>query len=192
MLTAKKGLVTNDLAPLNDYGSTKLGTIAAGFVSKVNDGRLTVTFYGCVHGRVSSRSLAGELGVEDPRVNYNVGDVVLARVVDCVRRRDRQDGSRYHQIKLSLKTVVEEPEKKRDESVTEAEAKAAVPLAAGLLLMPKRMKVLQLVNASIVTMVHSCPDTPSYQSNPSSSWVPRVTPWSSSCRTSSSLTHSAT
>jgi len=172
VLTAKKTLLSNDVVdPITEYPPIKPGRIAAGFISKVDDTGLTVTFYNNVHGRVSSRSLASELGVEDPKLNYNVGDVVAARVVDCVRRRDRrattnadedddddaEENAYYYQLKLSLKTIVEN----KTEDIDEVEAttgevggittkddteSVAVPLAAGSLLMPKRMKVLQLVN----------------------------------------------
>ncbi len=170
VLTAKKTLLTNDLTdPIMDYPSIVPGRIAAGFISKVDDTGLTVTFYNNVHGRVSSRSLAAELGVEDPKLNYNVGDVVAARVVDCVRRRNRramvntdQDNNNdieenpyYYQLKLSLKTIVEnktednvESETKLNEGgMTTDNESVAVPFVAGSLLMPKRMKVLQLVNS---------------------------------------------
>lgn len=165
VLTAKKTLLANNITdPIVDYASITPGKVAAGFVSKVDDSGLTVTFYNNVHGRVSSRSLAAELGVEDPKVNYNVGDVVAARVLDCVRRRNRHVTSRsngensdvkidmyYYHLILSLKTVIENTEEEEQKAVTD-EGKAndgesvAVPLAAGSILMPKRMKVLQLVH----------------------------------------------
>lgn len=168
VLTAKKTLLANDITdPIVDYPSVTPGRIAAGFVSKVDDSGLTVTFYNNIHGRVSSRSLAAELGVEDPKVNYSVGDVVAARVVDCVRRRNRHVTSHnnfdendnakidmyYYHLNLSLKTVVENTKdtEEREKSVVDERKEsgsdtAAVPLAAGSILMPKRMKVLQLVN----------------------------------------------
>lgn len=107
--------------------------------------------FAAVHGRVSSRCLASELGVEDPRTNYTVGDVVAARVVQCDRRRNRNgDGGYFYQLRLSLKTAVEErPEPSVDEEKADGAAKAregAVPIAAGSVLSAKRMKVLQLVN----------------------------------------------
>lgn len=168
VLTAKKTLLASDITdPIVDYPSVTPGRIAAGFLSKVDDSGLTVTFYNNVHGRVSSRSLAAELGVEDPKVNYSVGDVVAARVVDCVRRRNRHVTSHnnidendnakidmyYYHLNLSLKTSVEntkDTEEREKTVVDEGKAigsdSAAVPLAAGSILMPKRMKVLQLVN----------------------------------------------
>ena len=162
VLTAKKTLLATDLDdPVADYAAARPGRVAAGFVSKVDPAGLVVTFYDNVHGRVTARSLAAELGVEDVRLNYAVGDVVAARVVGCERRRNRHaahDNARgaateeyYHQLKLSLKTVVEEkkpePTPSEEADAEEGTAKAsAVPLAAGSFLMPKRMKVLQLVN----------------------------------------------
>ena len=161
ILTAKKTLLTNDIDnPIVEYTPPSLeqGRVAAGFLSRVDDTGVTVTFYNNVHGRVSSRSLAAELGVEDPRLNYTVGDVVAARVVDCERRRhkgDENDGY-YYQLKLSLKTVVESTAEKaapkeevKSSSTGEEGSKDAtgVPLAAGSLLLPKRMKVLQIVSS---------------------------------------------
>ena len=172
VLTAKKSLLSNDINnPIVNYtDSIQVNQIAAGFISKVDALGLTVTFYNNVYGRVSGRSLAAELGVEDPKLNYNVGDVVLCRVVDCVRRRSRRshvvmhndDGEEdeeeyYYQLKLSLKTTVEEKLMESIEETSNAAAVVAmdedksssssvVPLAAGSILMPKRMKVLQLVN----------------------------------------------
>ncbi|KAL7554857.1 hypothetical protein ACHAWF_018571 [Thalassiosira exigua] len=172
VLTAKKTLVSSNLGdepndgPIADYTSIKEGRVAAGFITKVDDMGLTVTFYNNVHGRVSSRSLARELGVEDVRTNYGLGDAVLARVVGCERRRNRnvraeddEEAQYYYRLTLSLKTVVEEEKKESDRegrhSTVEdgdekkASALTAVPLVAGSLLPPKRMKVLQLVKSLI-------------------------------------------
>jgi len=159
VLTAKKTLVADDTdTPMADYTSIQPGMVAAGFISKLDAHGLTVTFYNNVHGRVSSRSLASELGVEDVKLNYSVGDVVAARVVECARRRNRnrtvtnddeddEEDMYYYQLKLSLKTVVENKVVvPASEDKSNEDTSATVPLAAGSLLMPKRMKVLQLVN----------------------------------------------
>ncbi len=90
VLTSKKTLLANDVErPIVKYQSFWPGRVAAGFVSKVDDTGPTVTFYDNVHRRVTSRSLAAELGVEDVNLNYGVGDVVMARVVGCERRRNQ-------------------------------------------------------------------------------------------------------
>ena len=148
VLTAKKTLMANDIDdPIVDYPVDQ-DRVAAGFLSKVDDTGLTVTFYNNVHGRVTSRSLAAELGVEDPRQNYNVGDAIAARVVSCERRRNRivHDGGDvyYYQLKLSLKTVVDKVD--TSASLTQMSDGSAVPFAAGSIVMSKRMKVLQIVN----------------------------------------------
>lgn len=148
VLTAKKTLLANDIDdPIVDY-PVDHDRVAAGFLSKVDDTGLTVTFYNNVHGRVSSRSLAAELGVEDPRQNYNVGDAIAARVVSCERRRNRStydgDALYYYQLKLSLKTVGDKIDK--SSSLSQESDGSAVPFAAGSIVMPKRMKVLQIVN----------------------------------------------
>ncbi|KAK1744257.1 rRNA biogenesis protein RRP5 [Skeletonema marinoi] len=148
VLTAKKTLLTNDIDdPIVEYPVDQ-DRVAAGFLSKVDDTGLTVTFYNNIHGRVSSRSLAAELGVEDPRQNYNVGDAIAARVLSCERRRNRTvyDGGDvyYYQLKLSLKTVVDKVD--TSTSLSQVSDGSAVPFAAGSIVMPKRAKVLQIVN----------------------------------------------
>jgi predicted RNA-binding protein with RPS1 domain len=148
VLTAKKTLLANDIDdPIVDYPVDQ-DRVAAGFLSKVDDTGLTVTFYNNVHGRVTSRSLAAELGVEDPRQNYNVGDAIAARVVSCERRRNRStydgDDLYYYQLKLSLKTVVDKVD--NSASMPQVSDGSAVPFAAGSIVMPKRMKVLQIVS----------------------------------------------
>ncbi len=55
VLTAKKTLLANDVErPIVEHQSIQPGRVAAGFVSKVDDTGLTVTFYDNVHGRVTS------------------------------------------------------------------------------------------------------------------------------------------
>jgi predicted RNA-binding protein with RPS1 domain len=156
VLTAKKTLLSTDIDnPIIDYAppSMEVGRVAAGFISRVDENGITVTFYNNVHGRVSSRSLAAELGVEDPRLNYNMGDVVMARVVDCQRRRNRnvtnddEENLYYYHLTLSLKTVVEEksdPAPMEEDGVKDPSG--LVPFVAGSVLATKKIKVLQLVN----------------------------------------------
>ena len=99
-----------------------------------------------------------DLGVEDVRLNYSLGYVVMARVVGCEQRRNRHvlhndnEAMYYYQLRLSLKTVVEEKAENETAPSSGAVADkggtkdlAVVLLAAGSFLMPKQMKVLQLV-----------------------------------------------
>jgi ribosomal protein S1 len=150
VLTAKKTLLANDIDdPIVQYPVDQ-ERVAAGFLSKVDDAGLTITFYNNVHGRVTSRSLASELGVEDPRQNYNVGDAIVARVVSCERRRNRtvcgDDNIYFYQLKLSLKTIIDKKFDHTSGSLSQVSDGSAVPFAAGSIVMPKRMKVLQIVN----------------------------------------------
>ena len=155
VLTAKKTLLSMDAEnPIVDYTNTmEIGRVAAGFISRVDENGITVTFYNNVHGRVSSRSLAAELGVEDPRLNYALGDVVAVRVVDCQRRRNRNTSNTeegnvyYYHLTLSLKTVMEEKSIVVPTAVDSAKnSSGSVPFVAGSVLEAKRIKVLQMIN----------------------------------------------
>ena len=80
-------------------------------------------------------------------MNYTVGNMVVARVVGCERRRNRRitygangdEEEYYYQLKLSLKTVVEEKKTEENEETIASDVVGmeVVALAAGLLLMPK-------------------------------------------------------
>ena len=158
VLTSKKTLLSTDIeSPIVDYAppSMEIGRVAAGFISRVDENGITVTFYNNVHGRVSSRALAAELGVEDPRLNYFMGDVVAARVVDCQRRRNRnvvndnQGNLYYYHLTLSLKTTNEKKCNTLPMQVDDRNNRGfsgQVPLVAGSVLEAKTAKVLQLVN----------------------------------------------
>ena len=126
VFTAKKTLLANNVKePILDYPSIQPGHVSAGFISKVEDASLILTFYNNVYGRVSLRSLAAELGVGDVKMNYSVWDVLLARVVGCEQRRNwhvspnNDNGEEYYyQLRLSLKTVLEEKKaEEEDETV---------------------------------------------------------------------------
>lgn len=157
VLTAKKTLLSTDIEnPIVDYAppSMEVGRIATGFISRVDENGITITFYNNVHGRVSSRSLASELGVEDPRTNYTMGDVVSARVVDCQRRRNRnvandnEENVYYHHLTLSLKTVMDEQKQGLEQMEVDSTKSSTgkVSLVAGSVVDAKKFKVLQLVN----------------------------------------------
>jgi len=61
--------------------SVKMNEVATGFVTKVSEKGVIVTFFNKVHCMVTGKALAEELGVEDPRVNYKVGEVLDVRIV---------------------------------------------------------------------------------------------------------------
>lgn len=90
LLTAKKSLL-RAVDVVKSYTECEVGKTATGFVSRIDDRGLCVTFFNNVYGRVSARSLALELGIDDHRENYKIGDVVQARIASIKRvRRGRR------------------------------------------------------------------------------------------------------
>jgi len=173
LVTAKKTLV--QASPENiisNYADIKLGQVAVGFVSRVDDEGLCVTFCNKVYGKVNSRTLAAELGVEDHRENYSVGDVVTCRVVklkqlfqrssavdemDVNSDDDEEDENEVHQIKslgrrehweltLSLNVHKDENEEyTQEEGELDILHPQLVRLRAGAILPAKSMKIVELV-----------------------------------------------
>eukprot|EP00535_Pseudo-nitzschia_heimii_P011047 CAMPEP_0197198668 /NCGR_PEP_ID=MMETSP1423-20130617/33486_1 /TAXON_ID=476441 /ORGANISM="Pseudo-nitzschia heimii, Strain UNC1101" /LENGTH=2088 /DNA_ID=CAMNT_0042652503 /DNA_START=105 /DNA_END=6374 /DNA_ORIENTATION=- len=176
LVSAKKTLVQ---APpeniLKNYADAKVGQLAVGFVSRVDDQGLCITFCNRVYGKVTARSLAAELGMEDHRENYNVGDVVTSRVVKLkdVSRKDPtsnwddddyenemdidDDGKENHaqsssrrkhwELTLSLKVHKDEDEDdKIEEEEIDVHSPKQVRLLAGAILPEKSMKIVELFN----------------------------------------------
>jgi S1 RNA binding domain len=160
-VTAKKSLLQSSKI-ITSWDDCKVGSLATGFISKVDDGGLFVTFFNRVFGRVPARSLALELGINDHRENYRVGDVVQCRVVNVKKVRrgskgrrssytddggDVSDGddSRYiRELTLSLR--VHTADEAEDDQMEAAEdASRRVHLRAGAVLPEKSMKVTTLV-----------------------------------------------
>jgi len=167
LVSAKKTLV--QAVPENiitNYADAKVGQLAVGYVSKVDDQGLYVTFCNRVYGKVTARSLAAELGVEDHRENYNVGDIVTSRVVklkQVVRKGstfddyddddemgidgDEQSPSNYWELTLSLKVHKDQDEDDQmDEEEVDIHDPKKVRLLAGAILPAKSMKIVELVN----------------------------------------------
>jgi ribosomal protein S1 len=158
LLTAKKGLVEQD-ETITSYDDIQLGQKAAGFVSKIDDQGLYVTFCNRVYGRVTARSLAAELGVEDHRQDYHVGDVVSCRVLNRKSRvqhpgdleeeedDDEENQKRaYWELTLSLKVQgdnLDEP--MEDVDGASSRTPKRVRLKAGAVLPLKSMKIVELV-----------------------------------------------
>ena len=81
-LAAKKALLSSDLTDAITYYSIgRPNQIATGFISRVSKVGLSITFYNNMFGRVSAHRLAEELGVEDPTIDFKMGDVIKARVL---------------------------------------------------------------------------------------------------------------
>ena len=171
LVSAKKTLV--QAVPENiitNYADAKVGQLAVGFVSKVDDQGLWITFCNKVYGKVTARSLAAELGVEDHRENYSVGDVVTSRVVklkkvaqkgttfendddddmdidDDEHEAQMQSSKEYWQLILSLKVHKNQGEgNQMDEEEVDVSDPRQVRLLAGAVLPAKSMKIVQLVN----------------------------------------------
>ncbi len=168
LVSAKKTLV--QAVPENiitNYADAKVGQLAVGYVSKVDDQGLYVTFCNRVYGKVTARSLAAELGVEDHRENYSVGDIVTSRVVkskQVVRKGstfedsddddemdvdgDEQSPSNYWELTLSLKVHKDQDEDDQmdEEEEVDIHNPKKVRLLAGAILPAKSMKIVELVN----------------------------------------------
>lgn len=96
ILTTKKSLVQAKHV-LSSFEDVNVGDRATGFITQVSDRGLSVTFFNGVYGRVTARSLQRELGVDDIRENYNVGDVVTCRVVHIKTKKTDGRGQIVHE-----------------------------------------------------------------------------------------------
>lgn len=174
LVTAKKTIVQADQEEIiTEYSNTKVGQLAVGFVSRVDDQGLSITFCNKVYGKVTARSLAADLGVEDHRETYSVGDVVTTRIVQVKRvsgkgsfAEDEQDYGdddemegvddaqtkslcRRERWELILSLKVHEGEDEDDtmkEDEVDIHNPQQVRLRAGAILPGKSMKIVELVD----------------------------------------------
>jgi ribosomal protein S1 len=165
LLTAKKGIIKQSEA-ITSYEDIKIGQKATGYISKIDDRSLFVTFCNRVYGKVTARSLAAELGIEDHRENYQVGDVVTSRIVNLKKRArgnyaedfqddddfeeddDEQVGRAYYEVTLSLKGHGEDADDDDDMEDAEdaaAQAPTEIHVKAGAVLALKSMMIVELV-----------------------------------------------
>lgn len=157
-LTAKKSMLKSKES-LTSYDDIQVGQHATGCISKIDERAMYITFYNRVYGRVTARSLAAELGVENIRENYSLGDVVTCRVISCRRRvgknvrhyadeeMEHVPGSKrggYWDLNLSLNLTTEAA---IDEQQTTGESSSSgqVLLRSGAVLPPKSMKVVEII-----------------------------------------------
>ncbi|RLN50077.1 hypothetical protein BBJ29_000905 [Phytophthora kernoviae] len=82
MLTMKSALLTSDLPVLSSYEEAKMDFIAHGFVTKIAEYGVIVTFYNNVYGLVPMAVLQ-QAGIENLEEAYVMGQVVKARVTRC-------------------------------------------------------------------------------------------------------------
>lgn len=149
VLTAKKTLLSSDIDdPITSYASLLPGTIANGFVTRVTKQGLTITFYNNVFGRASARKLAEELGVENPALDYSIGDVIKARVVNCSRKKsdvDDQNNSYFLELSLNLSSPSESMENSSSQEVSSLYGDEC--MKPGIVLPAKSMKIVELVSS---------------------------------------------
>eukprot|EP00934_Nitzschia_sp_Nitz4_P003539 Nitzschia sp. Nitz4//scaffold29_size155292//140902//147146//NITZ4_002690-RA/size155292-augustus-gene-0.216-mRNA-1//1//CDS//3329546544//3529//frame0 len=166
VLTAKKSFVKVDdeSQVVSSYEDLEMGQTVVGFVSKLDDRALFVTFCNKVYGKVTAKSLASELGIENHKANYKVGDVVKCRVVKISEKipsvglddeemddDDETDdietkkAKPYYQVLLSL-SVGDSGDDANEEQKLSGDAKPhQVAIQAGAILPPKAMKIVELV-----------------------------------------------
>jgi len=159
-VTAKKSLLkASDI--ITSYEDCSIGQTAPGYITRVDDRGLFVTFFNRVFGRVPAKSLSLELGIDNIRENYQVGDVVHCRIANKrrVRRGKRQhkedesdeasddddEDAYFWELMLSLR--VNKTGDKDDNILDSGEqtTNERVHLRAGNILPAKSMKVVNLV-----------------------------------------------
>lgn len=167
LVTAKKSLVKAE-SIITSYDEAVSGQITTGYVSKVDDSGLYVTFFNGVFGRVTARSLSADLGVENLYENYSRGDVVQCRVLHMKKRMKTQrslssrsrwqleedddlateidnehdDRSRFH-YELTLSLRLDHAKNATDDHVERLPSK--IDLSAGFILPLKSLRVVELV-----------------------------------------------
>ena len=155
LLSAKKGLVKSDKIATS-YADMAIGKMVTGFVSKVDDKALYVTFCDRVYGKITARSLVKDLGIEDHKSNFQVGDIVTCRVVTVKKRRrhqkedesDSEDedmdtdiSSRKPFYEVNLAMAVQGVDEEQDEF----DEPELLHIKTGGLIPAKAIKVLELV-----------------------------------------------
>jgi exosome complex RNA-binding protein Csl4 len=144
ILTAKRALISSDVEdPITSYENIASGRIATGFISKVSKSGLSVTFYNGVFGSVSARSLADELGIEDPTLDYNVGDAIKVRVNECSKREkdDEEDSSYFLNLSLDLTG------QSTSDNTPDSQSNLISMMKTGTVLPEKSMKIVEIVSS---------------------------------------------
>jgi len=150
VLTLKRTLVGSDLPILSTQEDAKPGTVAHGFVTKVDPVRgIYVSFFGSLFGVVSLHDLA-ILGVQNPAEAYPVGKVVKVKVLN----------NKGKCLKLSFRTLADssadteslkvgEIVSGKVSSLSKAEAFVRVAVESKESSTPKKSKKRQHVTASL-------------------------------------------
>jgi ribosomal protein S1 len=145
LVTAKKSLLKAS-DNITAYQDVEPGQTATGFISKIDDKGLCVTFCNRVYGKVTARSLAAELGVENHHADYHVGDVVQCRVINC-KKRQQSRGDEQWDLNLSLNLHKGDEDEEMEDIAPTHETSREVGLKAGAVLPEKSMRVVELVDS---------------------------------------------
>ncbi|EGZ20320.1 hypothetical protein PHYSODRAFT_490560 [Phytophthora sojae] len=81
-LTMKSGLLASELPVLSSFEEAKMDLIAHGYITKIAEYGVIVTFYNNVYGLVPMAVLQ-QAGIENLEEAYVIGQVVKARVTRC-------------------------------------------------------------------------------------------------------------
>ncbi|RLN88089.1 hypothetical protein BBJ28_00025248, partial [Nothophytophthora sp. Chile5] len=81
-LTMKKPLMTSELPILSSYEDATMGFITHGYITKIADYGVVVSFYDNVYGLVPM-ALLRQAGIENLEEAYVLGQVVKARITRC-------------------------------------------------------------------------------------------------------------
>lgn len=153
ILTAKKSMVKTDKI-IKTYDGAKVGDVGTGFVSKVDDQGLIVTFFDGVHGRLTARSLSADAGVENHKQDYSVGDVLECRITNIKRKIRKRPGDKvprteelnleqaFYELTLGLNVEGTTPSLVDDH----AEAEELIKFTPGAVLPLKSMRIVELVH----------------------------------------------
>ncbi|KAK1931670.1 rRNA biogenesis protein RRP5 [Phytophthora citrophthora] len=87
-LTMKSGLLSSELPVLSSFEEATMGLIAHGFITKIAEYGVIVTFYNNVYGLVPMAVLQ-QAGIENLEEAYVPGQVVKARVTRCDTKKKR-------------------------------------------------------------------------------------------------------
>lgn len=146
ILTAKRALITSDInEPITSYENIQSGRIATGFISKVSKNGIAVTFYNGVFGSVSARSLVDELGIEDPTLDYKVGDTIKVRIKECSKRGEDDEGESSYFLDLSLDISGHSV----SDNIPDSQTNLISLVKSGSILPEKSMKVVEMVSSKM-------------------------------------------
>lgn len=139
MVTAKKALLKTDDV-VTSFAGLRVGQRATGYVSKLDERGMTVTFFNRVYAFATARSIMRQLGVESLEA-YQVGDVVAGRISNVKNFRKEGSPKTFWEISFSPGGEWEGPNPEAGEAM-----EAVVPLRVGTILPSKSLRVVELVN----------------------------------------------